>query len=76
MVYAEWELNAIIAADMCSNGEEDEEERTCPRELAAVISKFNIGKKAASKLGLARVTEENVKKYRTLGTPVYEMGSK
>ncbi|KAG0089382.1 hypothetical protein BGZ93_009906, partial [Podila epicladia] len=67
-------LKAIMAADMCSDGEEDREARTCPRKLVSVISKFKIGKKAASKLGLARVTSENMKKYRALGTRVYEMG--
>lgn len=47
-----------------------------PPKLVKVKSKFLIGKKAAASLGLVQVMNEDVEKYRALGTRVYTMGDK
>ncbi|KAG0324119.1 hypothetical protein BG000_002329 [Podila horticola] len=69
-------LKAIMAADMSSGDDVDMEERTCPRKLVAVSSKFGIGNAAVLKLGLVPVNDEDAKKYRALGTRVYVMEGK
>lgn len=51
-------------------------ERMCLQKLVKAKSKFLIGKKAAASLGLVQVMNENVEKYRALGTRVYTMGDK